>query len=37
MRLFSAMYDRVMRWSRHPRASWYLGGLSFAESFLLLR
>lgn len=21
-----------MRWSRHPRAPWYLGGLSFAES-----
>lgn len=32
MRLFSALYDRTMRWSRHPRAVWYLGGLSFAES-----
>ncbi len=21
-----------MRWARHPKASWYLGGLSFAES-----
>lgn len=21
-----------MRWARHPRAPWYLGGLSFAES-----
>jgi membrane protein YqaA with SNARE-associated domain len=32
MRVFSLMYDRVMLWSRHPHASWYLGGLSFAES-----
>lgn len=32
MRVFSPMYDRVMSWSRHPHASWYLGGLSFAES-----
>lgn len=32
MRLFSALYDRAMRWSRHPRAPWCLAGLSFAES-----
>lgn len=32
MKIFSALYDRVMQWSRHPRAPWYLGGLSFAES-----
>ncbi len=32
MRLFSPLYRRVMQWSRHPRAPWYLGGLSFAES-----
>jgi membrane protein YqaA with SNARE-associated domain len=32
MRLFSALYDRVMSWSRHRHAHWYLGGLSFAES-----
>jgi membrane protein YqaA with SNARE-associated domain len=32
MRLFSALYDRVMRWSRHRHAPWFLGGLSFAES-----
>ncbi len=32
MRVFSALYDRVISWSRHPHASWYLGGLSFAES-----
>ncbi|MCB1735326.1 MAG: DedA family protein [Gammaproteobacteria bacterium] len=32
MRLFSALYDKTMSWSRHPRAPWFLGGLSFAES-----
>ncbi len=32
MRIFSPLYGRVMQWSRHPRAPWYLGGLSFAES-----
>ncbi|MEK8087738.1 YqaA family protein [Aquabacterium sp. A3] len=32
MKLFSSLYDRAMRWSRHPRASWYLGAMSFAES-----
>ncbi len=32
MRIFSKLYDRVLNWSRHPHAPWYLGGLSFAES-----
>lgn len=32
MRIFSALYDRVMRWSRHRHAPYYLAGLSFAES-----
>jgi len=32
VRIFSPLYARVMLWSRHPRAPWYLGGLSFAES-----
>jgi membrane protein YqaA with SNARE-associated domain len=32
MKLFGPLYDRVLSWSRHPRAPWYLGGLSFAES-----
>jgi membrane protein YqaA with SNARE-associated domain len=32
MKIFSALYARVMRWSRHPHATWYLAGLSFAES-----
>jgi len=32
MKLFTILYDKVMRWARHPRAGWYLVGLSFAES-----
>lgn len=32
MRLFEGLYNRVMTWSRHPKAPWYLAGLSFAES-----
>ncbi|MCP5299279.1 MAG: DedA family protein [Chromatiaceae bacterium] len=32
MKLFSSLYTRAMRWARDPRAPWYLGGLSFAES-----
>lgn len=32
MRIFGPLYDRVIRWSRHPHAPWYLGGLSVAES-----
>mgnify|MGYP002620860809 CR=1 FL=1 len=32
MRLFGPLYDRVLRWAAHPKAKWYLGWLSFAES-----
>lgn len=32
MPFFSAAYDKVLTWARHPRAPWYLAGLSFAES-----
>ncbi|MDX1442467.1 MAG: YqaA family protein [Gammaproteobacteria bacterium] len=32
MKIFSPLYDRVLRWSAHRHAPWYLGGLSFAES-----
>ncbi|BAU49063.1 membrane protein [Sulfurifustis variabilis] len=32
MRLFSALYARAMVWARHPRAPYFLAGLSFAES-----
>ncbi len=30
--LFTALYNRVMQWSRARYAQWYLAGLSFAES-----
>ena len=32
MRLFSSLYALTMRWVTHPKAQWYLAGLSFAES-----
>ncbi|MGL4350452.1 MAG: YqaA family protein, partial [Plesiomonas shigelloides] len=32
MKLFGAVYDKVMLWSRHPKAEWWLGGLSFIEA-----
>ncbi len=32
MKIFTILYDKVMGWVRHPHASWYLAGLSFAES-----
>ena len=32
MKVFSSLYTRAMQWARHPKAPWYLSGLSFAES-----
>lgn len=32
MRIFSKLYDKMLVWSAHPHAPWYLGILSFAES-----
>ncbi len=32
MKIFSALYDRVLHWAAHPHAERYLAGLSFAES-----
>ena len=32
MAVFGPLYERVMRWSRHRHAEWYLGAMSFAES-----
>ena len=32
MKVFTALYDRVLRWAGHRRAPWMLAGLSFAES-----
>lgn len=30
--MFSTIYAKVMQWAQHPKAPWYLGALSFAES-----
>ena len=35
MKIFGFVYKRVMAWSRHPHAPWYLCALSFLESFIL--
>ncbi len=32
MKLFSQVYNRMMDWSAHPHAHYYLAGVSFAES-----
>ncbi len=32
MKIFSPLMDKVLAWSRHPKAPAYLAGLSFAES-----
>ena len=32
MRLFNRLYQQTLRWSRAPRAPWYLAALSFSES-----
>ena len=32
MKIFTVLMDKVLEWSKHPKAPWYLGGLSFAES-----
>jgi membrane protein YqaA with SNARE-associated domain len=34
MRIFKPMYEAAMRWSAHPRAPWYLAGISFIEAFI---
>ena len=34
MRLFGALYARALTWARHPRAIYYLCGLSFVEAFI---
>lgn len=32
MKIFSPLYNQTMKWSRHPKAPWFLGALSFTES-----
>jgi len=34
MGIFKPLYEYALRWSAHPRAPWYLGGLSFIEAFI---
>ncbi|RAP57705.1 VTT domain-containing protein [Oleiagrimonas sp. MCCC 1A03011] len=34
MRLFGPLYERALRWSKHPHAERYLAGLSFVEAFI---
>ena len=34
MRLFGSLYARALTWARHPRAIYYLSGLSFVEAFI---
>jgi membrane protein YqaA with SNARE-associated domain len=32
LKLFTSLYDKALIWARHPKATWYLSGMSFAES-----
>lgn len=32
MKIFSRLYNKVNKWSKHPHAGYYLAGVSFAES-----
>lgn len=32
MKIFSRLYDKCLQWSAHPKAPWYLAGMSFSES-----
>lgn len=32
MKLFEPIYNKVLEWSKHKNAPWFLSGLSFAES-----
>lgn len=32
MKIFTPLYNKAMAWSRHPRAEYYLAGVSFIES-----
>ncbi|PXV61465.1 membrane protein YqaA, SNARE-associated domain [Dyella jiangningensis] len=34
MRLFGPLYARALTWARHPRAVYFLCGLSFVEAFI---
>jgi len=34
LKIFSALYDRVLQWTQHPKADWLLAALSFTESVI---
>ena len=34
MKLFKPLYERALKWSKHPRAEPLLGGLSFVEAII---
>jgi membrane protein YqaA with SNARE-associated domain len=34
MRLFGSLYARALTWARHPKAVYFLCGLSFVEAFI---
>jgi membrane protein YqaA with SNARE-associated domain len=34
MQLFGKLYAHALTWARHPRAMYYLSGLSFVEAFI---
>ena len=34
MKLFRPLYEQALRWAAHPRAEWYLAGLSFVEAIV---
>jgi membrane protein YqaA with SNARE-associated domain len=34
MRLFKSLYECALRWAVHPRAEYFLAGLSFVEAFI---
>lgn len=32
MKLFGPLYEKVLQWAKHPRSTYFLTGMSFAES-----
>ena len=34
MKLFKPMYEWAIKWAAHPKAEWFLAGLSFVEAFI---
>lgn len=34
MKLFKPLYELALKWASHPKAPWYLAGLSFVEAII---